>query len=48
MSPCRTVTLENADEEQLAKELFLLTNKPVMYVCNEDEASAKTGNEYVE
>ena len=45
---CRTVTLENADEEQLAKELFLLTNKPVMYVCNVDEASAKTGNEYVE
>ena len=45
---CRTVKPENADEEQLAKELFLLTNKPVMYVCNVDEASAKTGNEYVE
>ena len=45
---CRTVVPENADEEQLAKELFLLTNKPVMYVCNVDEASAKTGNEYVE
>ena len=45
---CRTVKPENADEEQLAKELFLLTNKPVMYVCNVDEASAKTGNAYVE
>ena len=45
---CRTVKPENADEEQLAKELFLLTNKPVMYVCNVDEAAAKTGNEYVE
>ncbi len=45
---CRTVVPENADEEQLAKELFLLTNKPVMYVCNVDEASAKTGNKYVE
>ena len=45
---CRTVKPENADEEQLAKELFLLTNKPVMYVCNVDEASAKTGNRYVE
>ena len=45
---CRTVVPENADEEQLAKELFLLTNKPVMYVCNVDEASAKTGNRYVE
>ena len=45
---CRTVKPENADEEQLAKELYLLTNKPVMYVCNVDEASAKDGNEYVE
>ena len=40
---CRTVAPENAEEEQMAKELFLLTNKPVMYVCNVDEASAKTG-----
>ena len=30
------------------KELFLLTSKPVMYVCNVDEASAATGNKYVE
>ena len=45
---CRTVKPENAEEEQLAKELYLLTNKPVMYVCNVDEASAKEGNEYVE
>ena len=45
---CRTVKPENADEEQLAKELFLLTNKPVMYVCNVDESSAKTGNKYVD
>ena len=45
---CRTVKPENAEEEQLARELYLLTNKPVMYVCNVDEASAKTGNHYVE
>lgn len=45
---CRTVELENAEEEALAKELYLLTNKPVMYVCNVDEASAANGNEYVE
>ena len=44
----RTVELANKDEEQAAKELFLLTNKPVMYVCNVDEASAVTGNAYVE
>ncbi len=28
--------------------MFLLTNKPVMYFCNVDEASAATGNAYVE
>ena len=42
-------TLELFDEEaKIAREFFLLTNKPVMYVCNVDEASAKTGNKYVE
>ena len=45
---CRTVSLENAEEEQMARELYLLTNKPVLYVCNVDEASAATGNAYVD
>ena len=45
---CRRVRLETPEEEQLAKDLFLLTDKPVMYVCNVDEASAAEGNEYVE
>ena len=45
---CRTVQLETPEEESLAKDLFLLTNKPVMYVCHVDEASAATGNGYVE
>ncbi|MBR1564168.1 MAG: redox-regulated ATPase YchF [Paludibacteraceae bacterium] len=44
----RTVELQNKDEEAIAKELFLLTAKPVLYVCNVDEASAATGNKYVE
>mgnify|MGYP003302388280 CR=1 FL=1 len=30
------------------KMLQLLTSKPVLYVCNVDEASASTGNQYVE
>ncbi len=45
---CRSVELLNQEEENLAKELYLLTNKPVLYVCNVDEASAKDGNQYVE
>ena len=44
----RTVELENKDQEAAAKDLFLLTNKPVMYVCNVDEASAVSGNAYVQ
>jgi ribosome-binding ATPase len=43
----RTLKLDEEDTK-LAKEFFLLTNKPVMYVCNVDEASAKTGNKFVE
>ena len=46
---CRTVVPENAaEEEQMARDLYLLTNKPVMYVCNVDEASAVKGNAYVD
>ena len=29
---CRSVELKDAEEESLAKDLFLLTNKPVMYL----------------
>jgi hypothetical protein len=44
----RTVEFETKDEQKFAKELFLLTSKPVLYVCNVDEESAATGNAYVE
>ena len=42
----RSVTFESKDELQAAHDLFLLTTKPVLYVCNVDEDSAKTGNEH--
>ena len=44
----RSVTIETKDEQKFAHDLFLLTNKPVLYVCNVDDASAATGNKYVE
>ncbi len=44
----RTVTFESKDEQKIAHDLFLLTAKPILYVCNVDEASAKNGNEYVD
>lgn len=46
--PARSVTFDTVDEQKYAKELFLLTNKPVMYVCNVDDASAVNGNKYVD
>ena len=45
---CRSVALANEEEAAIAKDLFLLTNKPVMYVCNVDDASAANGNAYVD
>ena len=45
---CRSVALLNEEEAALAHDLFLLTNKPVLYVCNVDDASAVSGNAYVE
>ena len=44
----RTVTFETKDEQKISHDLFLLTSKPVMYVCNVDEASAVKGNKYVD
>ena len=44
----RTVALENPEEEKIAHEFFLLTAKPVLYVCNVDETSAASGNAYVD
>ncbi len=34
------------EQETLFRQLGLLTSKPVLYVCNVDEASAKDGNEF--
>ena len=42
----RTVEFDSKEEQEAARNLFLLTAKPVLYVCNVDETAAKTGNEY--
>ncbi|MDR1882429.1 MAG: redox-regulated ATPase YchF [Prevotella sp.] len=44
----RTVKFNNKEDEKIAKEIYLLTYKPVMYVCNVDEAGAVSDNKYVE
>ncbi len=43
----RTVEVEEIDLP-LSRDLQLLTNKPILYVCNVDEDSVVDGNEYVE
>lgn len=44
----RTVVIDNKEDQKLAAEVFLLTDKPILYVCNVDEASAVKGNKYVD
>lgn len=44
----RSVTFDTEDEIAASNGLFLLTTKPVLYVCNVDDASAATGNAYTE
>ncbi|MDE7411199.1 MAG: redox-regulated ATPase YchF [Paramuribaculum sp.] len=46
--PARSVEFDTVDEQRFARDLFLLTSKPVLYVCNVDDASAVSGNAYVE
>ena len=42
-------TIEAIDEEKaVVKDLMLLTEKPMMYVCNVNDEDAVAGNQYVE
>ena len=42
-------TLEISDQDRrFIDDMYLLTDKPVIYVCNVDDKSAATGNKYVE
>ena len=44
----RSLELKEEVRLKFIKPLQLITDKPVLYVCNVDEGSAKTGNNYVE
>lgn len=44
----RAIELTSKEREEYVKPLQLLTDKPVLYVCNVDEASAVSGNDYVD
>lgn len=44
----RAIDISKEDRDEFVSPLQLLTDKPVLYVCNVDENSAVDGNEYVE
>jgi GTP-binding protein YchF len=44
----RTVEIDEAAKREFLFDLHLLTDKPVLYVCNVEEGAVKTGNAYVE
>nr|WP_298926886.1 redox-regulated ATPase YchF [uncultured Allomuricauda sp.] len=44
----RAISLSDDDRIEYVKPLQLITDKPVMYVCNVDEEAATDGNAYVE
>jgi len=47
MQSARTVPVSEEDKALLG-DLFLLSDKPVIYVCNVDDDSAVSGNDYVQ
>lgn len=44
----RAIDLLAEEREEFIANLQLITDKPVMYVCNVDEKAATTGNEFVD
>lgn len=46
--PARSVSFDDEERQKIYRQLFLLTAKPILYVCNVDEASAATGNAFSE
>jgi len=44
----RTLVFDNKDQQIFVSTLQLITDKPVLYVCNVDESAAATGNAMVE
>jgi len=44
----RAIELTEEEREEFIANLQLITDKPVMYVCNVDEKAATTGNKFVD
>ena len=46
-NPVRSLTFSD-DEKKFVASIQLITNKPILYVCNVDESAVVKGNEYVD
>ena len=44
----RSIEIKEEDREVFIQPLQLITDKPVLYVCNVEESAAKSGNAYVD
>jgi len=44
--PARILSFEVEEDQALLDDMLLLTNKPILYVCNVDEDAVHEGNEY--
>lgn len=44
--PARFAMPEDPEKQKLFRHLYLLTSKPVLYVCNVEETACATGNKY--
>jgi hypothetical protein len=47
-NPARSLKFDNVEDQDILDEMMLLTAKPILYVCNVDEASILTGNKFTE
>jgi len=46
--PARVVSFDDEEQRRILRTLGLMTSKPVVYVCNVEEAAAATGNAFSE
>jgi hypothetical protein len=44
----RDLELKEDDRKKFVDDMYLLTDKPIMYVCNVEDVAAKEGNAFVE
>ncbi|NRB65204.1 MAG: redox-regulated ATPase YchF, partial [Saprospiraceae bacterium] len=45
-NPARTITFDKEEDIDLLRDMLLLTNKPILYVCNVDEDAVHDGNQH--